>query len=212
MEWIIYFLVGMFFSYIATLPPGAINLNVGETAIRKGVKGAWPVAYGAAFVEFFQTVAAVFLGDLILKHLSDNIYTRGFSILFFLALGSYFFFKKVEENPQLKPAEQKVATEFGKGMVLALFNPQALPFWVVSFSFFQAKGWIDLKNYPAMGFFIVGASVGKVYSLMLYAYLGKKITDRMEMIKRFINKIIGTVLISLAIIQILVLIFNKKLF
>lgn len=201
------FLLGFWVSYLATLPPGMISLNVMETTIRKGLKQSVVLAVAACLVEFIQAFVSVkFSGWFSENPVVDSIF-KIFVIPVFFLLGSWYIWKELrhrktppKETPDI-PKVYRKRDSFGKGLLVSLLNPVAIPFWVFYALYFNKSGLLPLEN-SFIFTFVSATTIGTFACLMTYALFSALLSSRMDVIKRYVNLGIGGLFIVLGIIQI----------
>jgi threonine/homoserine/homoserine lactone efflux protein len=189
---------GFILSLFGSIPPGLISLTVAQTSIARGWSAAIALAMGAAFAEFFQAWAAVLLTDWFLGHPGA---ARGFhwaAVPVFFTLGFYLvFFAK----PPLPPSQMTQATlrgQFYKGLVVSFFNLLAVPFWFVYCGWLRVEGWWQEGLLPTL-VFSLGVSLGTMFALGLYAWLGQLALSRSNEVARYANWVIGAIFLILGL-------------
>ena len=197
----IHFLIGLFGSFMGTLAIGPANLGVINITIRHNSKAASKFITGATIVEVMYATAAVLSGKLIIKKIDEYSYIKVIVILIFFVAGLYFFFKKEHDHDASDNGDQTEKKSFFlKGMMVALINPQTIPYWLFISTYFTAHKILDLNSWYLI-FFLGGALTGKYSSLSLYGYLSNYIKHRKSKLAFYLNKFIGVTLIIIAIIQ-----------
>lgn len=191
-----HFGVGVGSSFLGALPLGTVNLTVAHTTIQKSFKAAFWMSVAAALVEIVHSFVAVHCGMLITDQINASIYTQILSLSIFLALGFYFIFKK---NGAPKQTKSRFGSDFTKGGLLALINPQAIPFWVFVTTYLQSSGYISL-GFSNVLIFLVGISVGKLLALLLFGLLSKAILSRVRFLNQWANRIIGSILLIMGLL------------
>ena len=108
----------------------------------------------------------------------------------------YLFF----QNDNVEQKKKEGISSFGKGIMLSLINPLAIPFWVAWGTVAHANGWLILKNVP-ITIFVLGISISSFVTLMLFAFFAKLVAAKMQKLNRWMNEIIGIVLLLLGFYQ-----------
>ena len=202
MPFTLYFILGFLGSFLGTLPLGPINLSVVNTTLRDSFRSAMLLALAASIVEliysFISLHCNMWLTDKIMSTPNLPFYIGGLFVL----LGIVMFFRKVK--PQVPQEEKKNPNSFLKGLAIAAFNPQAIPFWIFVISFYQMNHWIELEvpeKFRIMLWFVVGAAFGKMASLALFGVVSTRIEKHLQRISGYMNKIIGSVLFVIGVAQ-----------
>ena len=143
--------------------------------------------------------------------LSFSDWTKWVAVLVLIGLG-LFFWLKPNRAEDIKREASSISTlrenshAFFKGLLLALLNPQAVPFWFFIFASLDSAKLVDLRIYEDMDllcFFLIGASIGKFFALWLFVALSKLVEKRISFFSQYINKGIGGILIMVGIIQLI---------
>lgn len=187
---------GFILSLFGSIPPGLISLSVSQASISRGFTAAMVLASGAALAEFFQAWLAVVLTDWFLSHPAA---TQGFhwaSIPVFFAIGfQLIFFAKPTKPPEITES-QNIPKQFVKGIFLSVFNLLAIPYWFVYCGWLRLEGWWE-EGVRSTLIFSFGVSIGTIFALSLYAWLGQIILRRSSEVTRYANRFIGLIFLGL---------------
>ncbi len=196
---LIHFFIGLLGSFMGTLAIGPANLGVINISIRYNTRIAARFILGAAIIELFYATAAVLSGKLIVNKINEFPIIKIVVILFFFLAGIYFFFKK--EIPHEENNDQPVRKSFFlKGMLVAVINPQTIPYWLFLTTYLTSHNYLDLRRWNLV-FFICGGFIGKYSSLTMYGFLSSYIKKRSASVAFYLNKFIGVTLIIISIVQ-----------
>ncbi|MGK7395736.1 MAG: LysE family translocator [Candidatus Cyclobacteriaceae bacterium M3_2C_046] len=200
MDLIIHFSIALLVSFVGYLPFGTVNMAVIDSSLRTGAKAAIQISVGAAFIEIFHSLIAIHFNTFIIRHIQENAYVKLFAVLILLVLGIYFIMKK-PPNAMSHKSNPLASQAVGKGALLATFNPHALPFWVFILSYFNSKNWVQLDNNHTIISFLMGVSMGRFLSLLVYLYLGLFIANKMQSFSKWMNLVIGSILLFIAVLE-----------
>ena len=150
-------------------------------------------------VEIFEASVAVIFGLAIEGFLRDNQLLQFIIFFAFVLLGIYFLLKKPKPI-FYESSSSKKSSEFVKGIVVALLNPQAIPFWLFALAFVAPYHIIDFVG-SNLYFFLGGLFIGKLLALMLFTKGAKYIKSQMSLSSRIINKTMGGIFIIIGVIQ-----------
>ena len=194
-----YFLIGAAACAIGAVPFGLVNLSVVDVAINTNIRKSMPVAFGAAVVEILFALTALLAGTLFGNILGGNNWIKFGVLAVLLAAGIYFWFKK---NGTKSKESNGNPNGFFKGALLNLISVQVLLFWMVAITFLSVR---DLIPASLLQFilFIVGVWLAKMTVLRSYAILGSKVVEKSQIISQNINRIIGVILVLVAVIQLI---------
>ena len=197
----IHFLIGLTGSFMGTLAIGPANLGVINITIRHDSRAASKFIAGATMIEVLYATAAVLSGKLIVRKIDEYSFIKVIVILIFFFAGLYFFLKSntFEEPPENGDHPGKKSF-FLKGMMVAVINPQTIPYWLFISTYFTAHKILNLRSWYLI-FFLGGGFTGKYLSLSLYGLLSNYIKRRKSKLAFYMNKFIGVTLIIIAIIQ-----------
>ncbi|MDZ4846902.1 MAG: LysE family transporter [Chitinophagales bacterium] len=198
------FLLGAGMSFIGTLPPGVISITVMDTAARKTLRDGLIVAGAAAFVEFFQAVAAVLFGSMLSKNIYISTIIQYSAAPVFLLFGLFILLKK--DTPKIEHQKTGTASNITKGMLVSASNLIVIPFWILWSSYFASNGWIDYSVTTVI-LFSLGITLGTFFALSLYAKLGLTIANKSEKLAYWGRKIIGIIFLLFGFYQLLKIIF-----
>lgn len=197
---------GFWISYVFSLPPGMISLNVLQTTIHRGLKQAALLALAAVLVEAVQSFTGVKFAEWINAHENLKLGIELFVIPVFFTMGVVNLYNGIKElrskGAKGEDKPKKVIGSFGRGLIVSALNPIAIPFWVGLSAVFQQEGWLDVSKNSYIIVFAVGTTLGTYACLMTYAVLSAFIAKKIHAIKTWINIIIGALFLGLAIFQI----------
>jgi threonine/homoserine/homoserine lactone efflux protein len=191
-------IAGFVLSLFGSLPPGLISLSVSQTAIHRGISAAMALALGAAMAEFFQAWAAVLFADWFLSHPEAE---RGFhwaAVPVFLGIGLHLVFFAKPPQPPGPITAGSIRRQFFKGWILSVFNLLAIPYWFVYVGWMRVEGWWQEGLFSTL-IFSFGVSLGTIFALGLYAWLGQLIVKRSMDVARYANRVIGLIFIGLGL-------------
>jgi threonine/homoserine/homoserine lactone efflux protein len=199
---VIYFST-LIISYLATIPPGPLSVFVVHTTLQKNLKIAFWVAIGGVICESAYAFLASQSISLFERYpVVLNWCQRGI-IALLLIVGFYTFLQKPAEIKFENITLKGKLLSFIKGTSLSLFNPALLPFWVLILLSYQKYEWLKLTNNLERWSFVLGAGSGTFLLIYTYATIANK---KRNIVFKYLtdsrlNKLIGLIFISLAIIQ-----------
>lgn len=195
---LIYFFIGFLVTVLGALPLGLVNLSVLNESINKRPQQAMLLAQGASLVEVVYGTIAFLAGKILMNFISNNPLVKWLAIglIFFTAL--FFLLKK--GNP---PRQSEVAGNgFIKGIVLNLVSIQVFIYWLVAMTVALSLYLSKFGNEFAW-FILAGIWPGKMAVLWMYKKIGEQINRREHQLSRYMNQIIGGILLIVAFIQII---------
>jgi threonine/homoserine/homoserine lactone efflux protein len=198
-------IAGFVLSLFGSLPPGLISLSVAQTSILRGKYAAMAVALGAAFAEFFQAWAAVVLTDWFLSHPAAERWFHWAALPVFLGIGIHLVFFAKPPKPPEQLSAGSFRRQFLKGLILSAFNLLAIPYWFVYCGWLRVEGWWQ-DGFLSTQIFSLGVSLGTVFALGLYIWLGQMLLNSSKDVARYANRVIGLIFLGLGLKIILELI------
>lgn len=195
MELLTIFILGFFFSYVGSIPPGSINISVLQLSITGHPAAAIRFAIIAAIVEFFYAYIAVKFQQIILASqlLQDNFKLISASVLILLGVLS------LRSGSSQGKWEKKLETSgFRKGFLVSVANPLAIPFWIAITAYLETNDWISLNTSNEF-VYVSGISTGTISLLLTLVFFGKKASRFFEKNRDKAKKIPGIVLLALGL-------------
>ncbi len=191
-------LFGLTTCFLGALPFGAINLSVVSVAVRKSYNQAVLFALGASLVEIAEAFIAVAFGQYINQFLTEYTFIPYLIGTVFLVVGFYFFVRKT--SPTLDNVENGNKTDFLKGVVVALLNPQAIPFWLFALAFITPFGLLEFSGLPLI-LFLAGVFIGKLIALIGFAKMSTYLEKQLGKSCNTIDYIMGSVFVIIGSFQ-----------
>lgn len=189
------FLISALISFFGTIPPATINVTVLQLALKDRAKQALALALGAAFIDASYAGLSVKVAAYLEQYVAFSNSFFLIAALVLLTLGTISLTGKL--NPEVKDLEKQSKIGLGQGLLLGLFNPLAMPFWLGWISVLQLNGWINVEGFNYWAF-IMGAFVGEVSLLMIVIRIGERFT-RISENRLLVSIIPGAVLVLLGL-------------
>lgn len=192
-------LVAIVVNFIGYLPFGNINLTTVQISSNRGMKQALTFVTTFSIFEAFFTYlllqfAEWFADKKELIHWLDWILIFIFMILGFSAW-------KSAGNKNFKEKQQYGnGDSIRLGIVLGIFNPMQIPFWMIGGTYLISNGWVDADNL-GLEVFAVGAAIGAFLALYLFAKFAIYIKERFSLSSKAINKTVAVIFFILIFVQ-----------
>lgn len=194
------FLIAFFFSYIGSIPPGTINISVIQLTLNGRIKGALYFALAAALVEFFYATFAVGIQFFFVSKLDFTLHFKIIAASAMIVLGLINFFGKSKKAPAQKSGVPM--TGFKKGVVISIFNPLAIPFWIAVTAYLESQAWIKIDS-QSFWAYILGISTGTFLLLATLVFIVSKFKVSIDNL--VVNKVTGLIFMGLGIYTFLTL-------
>ena len=195
MDLSIVFLIGAFFSFIGSIPPGTLNLSVLQLGLENKVKTALRFALAVSIVEYPYTWIGVQFEYWIT---SSPLIIENFQLItaiVMIAIGGLNLWSAEKPTSFTTKFNE---SGFRRGLVLSLLNPMAIPFWLGVTAYLKAQGWLDLSSVWLLHSYVLGTSVGAMVLLTLFALLAKKLSGYVKN-NRFVKRVPGFTLLALGL-------------
>lgn len=189
------FLIAFLLSFVGTIPPGTLSLTIIQLGLNQKIEVAWRMAIAAALIEYPYAWIAVRFQDLVTESLELTASFHLVSALVMMTLGVISLWSSARPSRLSRKFEE---SGFRKGVVLALLNPLAIPFWMAITAYLETYGWIDLSDVLTLHAYLLGVSTGTIALFMLLAYLAKRAVTYFNP-NSYLQKIPGTLLILLGV-------------
>lgn len=192
------FSIALAATFVGGLPFGAINLSVVNITLNKSFGKAMEFALAASLVEIGQAFLAIFFGMQIEHFLTEYAWIQLIIAAAFIGLGIYNLVRVT--HPKLGEKTKLKAGEFLKGMVIALVNIQAVPFWIFVLAALSPHVNFNFSG-TTLVLFLVGVFVGKYLSLVLFGFASRFLENRLKKSCTLINRSLGAILLIIGLLQ-----------
>ena len=199
MNELIAFFLAAAISFWGSLQLGPVNVCVIQTALAHGKRQALIVATGGALPEIIYSSLAV-AGATIIEQYPSLMHGFSWAVIVLLfILGIYYFFKPYHEI-KVKPSQ---GAGFAKGFLLAILNPQLMPFWLGVLVYM--RGYVNFYNgtlFSPYIAFVIGTAAGAWALLFTFTKLAIAYKKKLkEILHHNLNRIVGGLFIILAIVE-----------
>ena len=185
------FLISFFFSFSGSLTPGSINMTAVQLGLEHKTKIIWRLALAAAIMEYVYAFLAVKFESVIT---SSPVIVKNFHLLaaiVMIALGIL----NIRSASNSSPLFQKFSDSgFRRGLILGIFNPLAMPYWIAITAYLRSQHWVDFLSPFYLHSFLLGVSTGVFILLNLAGFFAKKVITLFQH-NTFIKKIPGIILL-----------------
>lgn len=202
MHLLILFFVTFSAAFMATVPPGLLNMNAAKTSVEKGKLNGIIFSIGVSTMIMIQAYVAV----MISKFLYNNPEVIG--LLLRIALGVFgflavYFYIKARRNVKRKMKIGKVSKKnsFFKGILLAALNLLTIPYYSGLNVMWTSSGWIKFEVWD-IGMFILAAGCGTFAVLYMYTIYFNKLENKTRKFAKNANYILSTLMLVLLVITI----------
>ena len=203
---LIYLIIGILAAIVGALPLGATNIAVINTTLKQNAKQAFKITLAAGIAEVILSYYALHC-NMIVRHFFDsNQWVQIVIAFLLLAIGGFLFFKSNKtssKNSKLK------TSKYITGFFLGLLNPPVLVYWLVIYGVINGYALSLSIESPLLILFLffLGVYLGKILTLYLYGKFSLVIKQKFENINTVINKVTGSLLFVIGLVNVVKLYF-----
>lgn len=190
-------------AFMATVPPGLLNMNAAKTSVEKGKLNGVIFSLGVSSMIMAQAYIAVLISKFLYKN------PEVIDILLKIALGVFafftiYFFITAKRNKEQKIKEVKVSKKnsFFKGMLLAALNLLTIPYYSGLNAMWNEAGWIKFEPKDIITF-VLAAGAGTFSVLYLYTFYFDKLETKTNRFSKNSNYILSGLMLVLLIITLI---------
>ncbi|WP_104735400.1 LysE family transporter [Hanstruepera ponticola] len=197
------FLSGFVATFLATLPPGLLNMTAAKISLKDGHARGITFSLGACFVIIFQALIATVFARYLNKHPDVIDVLQRVAFVIFVLICIYFLFiaKKTDKNDESVDVKSK-SSRFFQGVFLSSINVFPIPFQAYIAITIASFGWLDFDN-TGITAYVAGASSGAFVALYIYMFFFEKIKGTKMTSQKSMNLLIGIITAAIAIITLI---------
>ncbi len=195
MDLLAVFFMGLFFSFLGSIPPGTLNLSILQLGLERKLKAAFRFTLAVGIIEYPYTWIGVQFQYWIT---SSPLVIGNFKLITALVMISIGLFNLWSAERPTSFSVKFSESGFRRGLVLSVLNPMAIPFWMVVTAYLKAQGWIDLSSNMRLHLYIAGTSLGAIILLLSFALLANKLAPYVKSSK-MVKRVPGFTLLALGI-------------
>lgn len=199
---IILFFVTFSAAFMATVPPGLLNMNAAKTSVKKGKLNGIMFSLGVSSMIMMQAYIAVMISKYLYRHpeIINLLLKIALGVFAFFAL--YFFVSaKREKAKKIKMVKVSKKNSYFKGMLLATLNLLTIPYYSGLNAMWNASGWIKFEIWDILTF-IIAAGSGTFTVLYLYTVYFYKLEAKTDRFSKNSNYILSALMMVLLVITI----------
>ena len=192
-------------AFMATVPPGLLNMNAAKTSVDKGKLNGIIFSLGVAVIIMTQAYIAVLISKFLYRNPEVIDLLLKIALLVFTFFAIYFFISaKNNKVKKIRMVKVSKKNSFFKGMLLASLNLLTIPYYAGLNAMWKASGWIKFEIWDILTF-VLAAGCGSFTVLYLYTIYFNKLearTDRFSKNSNYILSLLMLVLLTITIIRI----------
>ena len=190
-------------AFMATVPPGLLNMNAAKTSVEKGKGNGIIFSLGVSTMIMLQAYVAVLISKFLYRNpeVIDLLLKLAIAVFAFFAV--YFFvLAKNHKEKKLRLTKVSRKNSFLKGVLLAALNLLTIPYYAGINAMWNASGWIKFELWDVLTF-ILAAGSGTFTVLYLYTVYFNKLEKRTSAFSRNSNYVLSVLMLVLLMITII---------
>ena len=205
---LILFFVTFSAAFMATVPPGLLNMNAAKTSVEKGKLNGIIFSLGVSTMIMMQAYVAVLITKFLFRNpeVIDWLLKIALAVFAFFAIYFYRSAKRKDAH-QMKMDKVSKKNSFFKGMLLAALNLLTIPYYSGLNAMWNASGWIKYEVWDIAAF-IVAAGCGTFTVLYLYTVYFNKLEARTHRFSKNANYILSALMLILLIITLIRIVYQ----
>jgi threonine/homoserine/homoserine lactone efflux protein len=205
---LILFFVTFSAAFMATVPPGLLNMNAAKTSVDKGRLNGIIFSLGVSTMIMMQAYVAVLISKFLFRNPEVIDWLLKIAIAIFAIFAIYFYLSaKREDTRQMKMVKMSKKNSFFKGMLLAALNLLTIPYYSGLNAMWNEAGWIKFMFWD-IAIFILASGGGTFTVLYLYTVYFNKLEDKTHRFSKNSNYILSALMLVLLVIT-MIRIFYK---
>lgn len=201
---LLYIIIGLLASIIGALPLGASNIAVINTTLKQNAKKAMKIAITAGIAEVILSYYALHYNMMVKDFFATNQWLQVLIAVVLLGVGGFLFFKSNQgSEKKMTPKKSFWKSKYATGFLLGLLNPPVLVYWLLVYGVINSRfAMLSFDSPLAVLFlFFLGVYIGKVLTLYFYSKFSLVIKHKFQNINMVINKVTGSLLFTIGIVQ-----------
>jgi len=190
-------------AFMATVPPGLLNMNAAKISVEKGKTNGIIFSLGVSTMIIIQAYISVMISKFLFKNpeIIDLLLKIALIVFAFFAV---YFFVKAKKKKRNRPKIVKVSKKnsFFKGILLAALNLLTIPYYSGLNAMWNASGWIKFQ-FRDIATFILAAGCGTFTVLYLYTVYFTKLETKNNRFSKNSNYILSALMMVLLVITLI---------
>lgn len=196
-------------AFMATVPPGLLNMNAAKTSVEKGKLNGIIFSLGVSSTIIAQAYLSVLISKFLYNNpeVIDGLLKAALAVFGFFTL---YFFVKARSNKVKSPEEitKSKKNSFFKGILLASLNFLTIPYYAGIHAMWNKTGWIQFKQEDIL-VFVFAAGAGTFSVLYLYTFYFNKLETKSNRFSKNSNYIISLLMLILLVITLIRILYRE---
>ncbi|WP_411030354.1 LysE family transporter [Spongiimicrobium sp. 3-5] len=202
MHLLILFFVTFSAAFMATVPPGLLNMNAAKTSVEKGKLNGIIFSIGVSSMIMIQAYIAVMISKFLYNNPEVIDLLLKIALVVFAFFAIYFFVKaKRNAKTKMKIVKMSKKNSFFKGILLAALNLLTIPYYSGLNVMWTSSGWIKFEIWD-IAVFILAAGCGTFSVLYMYTIYFYKLENKTRKFSKNSNYILSALMLVLLVITI----------
>ena len=190
-------------TFLATLPPGLLNINAAKTTVEKGKINGIIFSLGVSVIILIQAYIAVLISKFLYNNPDLINVLLKVALIIFVGFAIYFYVVAKQGNVhKIKSVKVSKKNSFFKGMLLTSLNLLTIPYYSGINAMWNAFGWIKFQVWDIVTF-VLAASFGTFAVLYLYTIYFFKLKKKTHQVYKNSNYILSGLMLLLIIITVI---------
>ena len=195
-------------AFMATVPPGLLNMNAAKTSVEKGKLNGVIFSLGVSSMIMVQAYIAVLISKFLYRNPEVIDILLKIALVVFAFFAVYFFVvAKRNKTQNLQEVGVSKKNSFFKGVLLAALNLLTIPYYSGLNAMWNEAGWIKFEAWDITTF-VLAAGTGTFSVLYLYTFYFNKLETKTNRFSKNSNYILSVLMLVLLVIT-LIRIFYK---
>ncbi len=184
-------------AFMATVPPGLLNMNAAKTSVDKGKLNGIIFSLGVSTMIMLQAVVAVYISKYLHRNPDVVEALLKIAVLVFAFLAIYFFMAaRGNKKKAVKAVNISKRNSFFKGILLAGLNLLTIPYYSGLNIMWNASGWIKFQIWDIV-VFVLAAGCGTFSVLYMYTIYFNKLENKTNRFSKNANYILSALMLVL---------------
>ncbi|HWJ25880.1 MAG TPA: LysE family transporter [Flavisolibacter sp.] len=202
------FLMGLFISFLGSLPLGTLNIAAMQISISDGIKAAILFSLGSLTAEVVYVRLSLIAMDWIRKQEKIFKALEWVTLVIVIALAASSFYAATHPSVHKNIILSSNINKYLLGLVMSAVNPVQIPFWFGWSTVLFTKKILEPKD-SFYNLYIIGIGLGTLLGNCVFIFGGKLIADKISNNQSILSWVISGIFTITAIIQ-LYKILKKK--
>jgi len=195
-------------AFMATVPPGLLNMNAAKTGVKKGKLNGLIFSLGVSTMIMMQAYVAVLISKFLFRNPEVIDWLLKIALAVFAIFAIYFYRSaKREDSHQMKMVKVSKKNSYFKGMLLAALNLLTIPYYSGLNAMWNQAGWIKFEIWD-IAIFILAAGSGTFAVLYLYIVYFNKLEAKPHRFSKNSNYILSALMLVLLVITIIRILYT----